>query len=52
MRDALITVQHTKEKKKNNKLIAEYDKILNSHNVLEREYNEYLKAISKIERFI
>ena len=35
------------EKKKNNKLIAEYDKILNSHNVLEREYNEYLKAIEK-----
>lgn len=35
------------EKKKNNKLIAEYDKILNSHNVLEREYDEYLKAIEK-----
>ena len=35
------------EKKKNNKLIAECDKILNSHNVLEREYNEYLKAIEK-----
>ena len=35
------------EKKKNNKLLAEYDKILNSHNVLEREYNEYLKAIEK-----
>ena len=35
------------EKKKNNKLIAEYDKILNSHNVLEREYNEYLRAIEK-----
>ena len=35
------------EKKENNKLIAEYDKILNSHNVLEREYNEYLKAIEK-----
>lgn len=35
------------EKKKNNKLIAEYDKILNSHNVLEREYNEYLKALEK-----
>ena len=35
------------EKKKNNKLIAEYDKILNSHNVLEREYKEYLKAIEK-----
>ena len=35
------------EKKKNNKLIAEYDKILNSHNVLEREYNEYLKAIEE-----
>ena len=35
------------ERKKNNKLIAEYDKILNSHNVLEREYNEYLKAIEK-----
>ena len=35
------------EKKKNNKLIAEYDKILNSHNVLEREYNEYLKAKEK-----
>ena len=35
------------EKKKNNKLIAEYDKILNSHNVLEREYEEYLKSIEE-----
>ena len=35
------------EKKKNNKLLAEYDKILNSHNVLEREYEEYLKSIEE-----
>ena len=35
------------EKKKNNKLIAKYDKILNSHNVLEREYEEYLKSIEE-----
>ena len=35
------------EKKKNNKLIAIYDKILNSHNVLEREYEEYLKSIEE-----
>ena len=31
------------EKKKNNKLIAEYDKILNSQRVLEREFEEYTK---------
>ena len=35
------------EKKKNNKLLAEYDKILNSHNLLEREYEEYLKSIEE-----
>lgn len=31
------------EKKKNNKIIAEYDKILNSQRVLEREFEEYTK---------
>lgn len=31
------------EKKKNNRLIAEYDKILNSQRVLEREFEEYTK---------
>ena len=31
------------EKKKNNKFIAEYDKILNSQKVLEREFEEYTK---------
>ena len=31
------------EKKKNNKLIEEYDKILNSQRVLEREFEEYTK---------
>ena len=37
------------EKKKNNKLLAKYDKILNSHKVLEREYEEYLKNIEEKE---
>ena len=53
------------EKKKNNKLIAEYDKILNSQRVLEREFEEYTKktkekkeedgksiAISELEQII
>ena len=37
------------EKKKNNKLLAKYDKILKSHKVLEREYEEYLKNIEEKE---
>ena len=37
------------EKKKNNKLLAKYDKILNSHKILEREYEEYLKNIEEKE---
>lgn len=37
------------EKKKNNKLIAEYDKILNSQKVLEREFEEYTKQTKEVK---
>ena len=37
------------EKKKNNKLIAEYDKILNSQRVLEREFEEYTKQTKEVK---
>ena len=37
------------EKKKNNKLIAEYDKILNSQKVLEIEFEEYTKQTKEVK---
>ena len=37
------------EKKKNNKLIAEYDKILNSQKVLERKFEEYTKQTKEVK---
>ena len=37
------------EKKKNNKLIAEYDKILNSQKVLEREFEEYTNQTKEVK---
>ena len=37
------------EKKKNNKFIAEYDKILNSQKVLEREFEEYTKQTKEVK---